>query len=130
MVHVAHAAQQDFWLTARIQDCKVATEKETASAKCFLRIHWQDIGFLAGIGDWTAGGNLEALRRSLDGGDQVYGMVGATSKDSCPFNIDVIFLNQISAERIDSLCWTKYDKQKGLVSVSACAIKPTTPVIR
>ena len=129
MVHVAHAAQADFWLTARIQDCKVATEKETASAKCFLKMYWHDIDFLGRIGDWTAGGDLEALRGTLDGGTQVYGMVGATSKDSCPFNIDVIFLNQISAARIDSLCWTKYDKQKGLVSVSACAIKPT-PVIR
>ena len=53
----------------------------------------------------------------------VYGMLDA-APDSFPINIDSIFLNQISAERITSLCWTMYDKEAGLVSVSGCESNP------
>ena len=59
----------------------------------------------------------------------VYGMVDA-APDSFPINIDAIFLNQISAERISSLCWTSYDKKAGLVSVSGCAVEPIPCVAR
>ena len=41
--------------------------------------------------------------------------------DSLPINIDSIFLNQISSERISSLCWIKYNKR--VVSVSGCAVE-------
>ena len=44
--------------------------------------------------------------------------------DSLPINIDSIFLNQISSERIGSLCWTKFDQKAGLVSVSGCKSNP------
>ena len=45
--------------------------------------------------------------------------------DSFPINIDAIFKNQISAERIASLCWIKYDNDAGLVSVSGCESNPS-----
>ena len=148
MVHVAHAAQADFWLTARIQDCKVATEKETASAKCFLKIHWEDDDFpnkiraekrkvpsTGDVAEQTKDLDLEKLAVDLEEGYHVYGMVDA-APDSFPINIDSIFLNQLSAERIASLCWTKYDKDAGLVSVSGagsrtqtlCSIKSNLPL--
>eukprot|EP00964_Phaeocystis_antarctica_P112760 scaffold76867_cov69-Phaeocystis_antarctica.AAC.4 len=66
----------------------------------------------------------------LERGDMVYGMLDA-APDSFPINIDSIFLNQVSAERIGGLCWTKYDKEAdetkgrpegGLVSVRGCAV--------
>ena len=68
---------------------------------------------------------LEKMAVDLEKGGVVYGMVDAAS-DSFPVNIDTMFSNQRSAERISSLCWTKYDKnavcgdEKGLVSVSGC----------
>ena len=66
---------------------------------------------------------LERLAVDLETGGMVYGMVDA-APDSFPINIDAIFHNQISSERIGSLCWTKYDKEKGLVSVSGCKSNP------
>ena len=151
MMHVAHAAQvemsvesssqkkdpKEFWLVAKIQDCKVTTVQETACAKCFLKIHWQDKDFPNKIRDekrplrngelaeQTKDLDLEKLAVDLEkkGRQPVYGMVDA-APDSFPINIDAIFLNQISAERISSLCWTKYDKDAGLVSVSGCAVDP------
>ena len=66
---------------------------------------------------------LEKMAVELEEGDMVYGMLDA-APDSFPINIDSIFLNQISAERITSLCWTKYDKKAGLVSVSGCESNP------
>lgn len=155
MMHVVvHAAQGNtpvkkaaekpkspFWLTALIQDCRVVTAQETASAKCFLKIHWQDPDFPQKIRDekrslinekcaeQTKDLDLEKLAVDLEKGDLVYGMVDA-APDSFPVNIKEIFLNQISSERIDSLCWTRYDMQKGVVSVSGCAAEPITPVAR
>ena len=55
----------------------------------------------------------------------MYGMVDA-APDSFPINIDSIFLNQLSAERIGSLCWTKFDEKKGLVSVSGAGSRTQT----
>ena len=66
---------------------------------------------------------LEKLAVDLETGGTVYGMVDA-APDSFPINIDAIFHNQISSERIGSLCWTKYDKKKGVVSVSGCKSNP------
>jgi hypothetical protein len=155
MMHVVvHAAQGNtpvkkaaekpkspFWLTALIQDCRVVTAQETASAKCFLKIHWQDPDFPQKIRDekrslingegaeQSKDLDLEKLAVDLEKGDLVYGMVDA-APDSFPVNIKEIFLNQISSERIDSLCWTQYDKEKGVVSVSGCAAEPITPVAR
>ena len=119
-----------FWLVANIQDCRVVTAQETASAKCFLKIHWQDPDFpqkirnekrflINGKGaEQTKDLDLETLAVDLEKGKPVYGMVDAAS-DSFPVNINEIFLNQISSERIGSLCWTQY--KKGVVSVSGCA---------
>ena len=53
----------------------------------------------------------------------VYGMLDA-APDSFPINIDAIFFNQISAERMASMCWTKFEKKTGLVSVSGCKSNP------
>ena len=66
---------------------------------------------------------LEKMVVQLERGDMVYDMVDA-APDSFPINIDAIFKNQISSERIASLCWTSYDKEKGLVSVSGCRSNP------
>ena len=160
MMHVVvHAAQGNtpvdtaarkpkaqFWLVAKIQDCRVVTTQETASAKCYLKIHWQDPTFIDKIraeqlvghkGEGHKGEmvnielnmKLEKLALDLENGELVYGMVDA-APDSFPVNIKEIFLNQISSERIDSLCWTQYDKEKGVVSVSGCAAEPITPVAR
>ena len=146
MMHVVvHAAQGNtpvdtaarkpkaqFWLVAKIQDCRVVTTQETASAKCYLKIHWQDPTFIDKIraeqlvghkGEGHKGEmvnielnmKLEKLALDLENGELVYGMVDA-APDSFPVNINEIFLNQISSERIDSLCWTMY--KKGVVSVS------------
>ena len=143
MMHVVvHAAQGNtpvdtaarkpkaqFWLVAKIQDCRVVTTQETASAKCYLKIHWQDPTFIDKIraeqrhlingarAEQTEDLDLEKLVVGLKEGDLVYGMVDA-APDSFPVNINEIFLNQINSERIDSLCWTQYDKEKGVVSVS------------
>jgi len=128
----------EFWLVAKIEDCKVVTAQETASAKCFLKFHWQDAVFLDKIRDEKLarlGGEgfaeiesnlkLERLAVDLAKGEMVYGMVDATA-DHFPINIDAIFANQISAERLSSLGWTKYDKEKGVVSVSiAPALEPS-----
>ena len=65
------------------------------------------------------------MAAELERGDMVYGMLDA-APDSLPINIDSIFLNQISAERIGGLCWTSYDMKKGVVSVSGCAVEPIT----
>ena len=153
MMHVVvHAAQGNtpvkkaaekpkspFWLVAKIQDCRVVTAQETASAKCFLKIHWQDPTFIDKIraeqrhlingarAEQTEDLDLEKLVVGLKEGDLVYGMVDA-APDSFPVNINEIFLNQISSERIGSLCWTQY--KKGVVSVSGCAAEPITPVAR
>ena len=130
------APKPEFWLVANIQDCRVTTVQETACAKCFLKIHWQDDDFLTKIRDekrklpntdnfaeQSKDLDLEKLAVDLETGGLVYGMVDV-APDSFPINIDAIFLNQISAERISSLCWTKYDKDAGLVSVSGCAVDP------
>ena len=69
---------------------------------------------------------LEKMVVELEEGDMVYGMLDA-APDSLPINIDSIFLNQISAERIGGLCWTKYDQEKGVVSVSGCQSNPYIP---
>ena len=53
----------------------------------------------------------------------VYSMLDA-APDSFPINIDFIFKNQISSERIGSLCWTKFDEEADLVSVSGCKSNP------
>ena len=123
---------------ATIQDCRVVTAQETASAKCFLKIHWQDDDFLAKIRDeklrlstgqvaeTDRNMKLEKLAVGLEAGDRVYGKIDAAS-DSFPINIDRIFQNQISSERISSFCWTAYDKDEGVVSVSGCAVEPVTP---
>ena len=66
---------------------------------------------------------LEKLAVGLEAGDRVHGMIDAAS-DSFPINIDRIFQNQISSERISSFCWTKYDKVEGVVSVSGCTVEP------
>ena len=145
MVHAVHAAQVDmsvesssqkkdpkeFWLVAKIQDCKVTTVQETASAKCFLKIHWQDDDFPEKIraekllpeAASREDMKLEKMAVGLENGDLVYGMLDA-APDSFPINIDSIFLNQISSNRIGGLCWTKYDKDSGVVSVSGCAVEP------
>ena len=131
--------ESKFWLVALIQDCRVLTAQETASAKCWLKIHWQDGAFPDKIRDekrklpntdnfaeQSKDLDLEKLAVDLETGGLVYGMVDV-APDSFPINIDAIFLNQISAERISSLCWTKYDK--GIVSVSGCEWNPN-PVDR
>jgi len=135
----AEEPKHQFWLVAKIQDCRVVTAQETASAKCFLKIHWQDPDFPKKIRDekrflstkkgaeQTKDLDLEKLAVDLEKGRLVYGMVDA-APDSFPVNIKEIFLNQISSERIDSLCWTMY--KKGVVSVSGCAAEPITPVAR
>ena len=147
--HVVRAAQgqppelssqkpkYEFWLVAHIQDCKVVTAQETASAKCFLKFHWQDKDFLTkvraeklepssdGFAEIESNLKLERLAVDLAKGGMVYGMVDATA-DHFPLNIDAIFANQISAERFSSLGWTKYDNEKGVVSVSiAPAVEPS-----
>ena len=139
---VEKAAKKPFWLVAKIQDCRVVTAQETASAKCFLKIHWQDAAFIQKIrnkkrrfpgslefAEQSKELDLETLAVALENGELVYGMVDA-APDSFPVNIKEIFLNQISSERIDSLCWTQYDEKKGVVSVSGCAAEPITPVAR
>ena len=143
MMHVAHVAQGEmtlkpkskFWLVAKIQDCRVLTAQETASAKCWLKIHWQDDAFpdkiraekrplsTGEVAEQTKDLDLEKLAVDLEKGGLVYGMVDA-APDSFPINIDAIFLNQISSERISSLGWTSYDKEKGVVSVSRCESNP------
>jgi hypothetical protein len=137
----AKEPKHQLWIVAKIQDCRVVTAQETASAKCFLKIHWQDPDFIDKIraeqlvGDKGEMVNIEPnlklrkLEVDLKKGELVYGMVDA-APDSFPVNIKEIFLNQISSERIDSLCWTRYDMQKGVVSVSGCAAEPITPVAR
>ena len=143
--HVVRAAQgqppklssQKFWLVAKIQDCKVVTAQETASAKCFLKFHWQDKDFLTkvraeklepssdGCAEIESNLKLERLAVDLAKGGMVYGMVDATA-DHFPLNIDAIFANQISAERFSSLGWIKYNNEKGVVSVSiAPAVEPS-----
>ena len=131
--HVVRAAQgqppelssqkpkYEFWLVAHIQDCKVVTAQETASAKCFLKFHWQDKDFLDKVrgekrfflngekAEQTKDLDLEKLAVDLEDGEMVYGMVDA-APDSFPLNIDEIFLNQITAERMASLCWTMFNK--------------------
>ena len=118
-----------------MQDCKVVTAQETACAKCFLKIHWEDDDFPEKIraekrslstgkdAEQTKDLDLEKLAVDLEMGGLVYGMLDA-APDSFPINIDSIFLNQISSERIASLCWTRYDKREGIVSVSGCAVEP------
>ena len=138
----AKEPKHHFWLVAHIQDCRVVTAQETASAKCFLKIHWQDPTFIDKIrnnkrrlpgslefAEQSKELDLEKLAVDLEKGRLVYGMVDA-APDSFPVNINEIFLNQISSERIDSLCWTQYDEKKGVVSVSGCAAEPITPVAR
>ena len=132
---VAKVYEVEFWLSATIQDCRVDTSQETASAKCFIMMHWHDNDFLNKIrAEMLVGksneyletdGNmkLENLAQELDEGQPVYGMVDAAPL-SFPINIDSMFLNQISAERIDGICWTKYDIRQGVVSVSGCAVEP------
>ena len=93
--------------------------QESACAKCFLKLHWIDPTFL----DKIRAEDLEKMARELKRGDTVYAMLDA-APDSLPINIDSIFLNQISAERIGGMCWTEYDEKKGLVSVS-CAVERT-----
>jgi len=127
----AKEPKHHFWLVAHIQDCRVVTAQETASAKCFLKIHWQDPDFIDKIrnekrmfpgslecAEQSKELDLEKLAVDLEKGRLVYGMVDA-APDSFPVNINEIFLNQISSERIGSLCWTQY--KKGVVSVSGCA---------
>ena len=120
--------ERELWLSATIQDCKVVTTQETASAKCFLKIHWQDKDFPEKIRAEKllpdeAGSRedmkLEKMAVGLEKGELVYGMLDA-APDSFPINIDAIFLNQISSERISGLCWNSYDKEKGVDSVSGC----------
>ena len=123
--------ESKFWLVALIQDCRVLTAQETASAKCWLKIHWQDGAFPdkiraekrplsnGDVAEQTKDLDLEKLAVDLKKGGEVYGMVDAAT-DSFPVNINAIFLNQICSERIASLCWTKYDEKKGVVSVSGC----------
>ena len=69
---------------------------------------------------------LEKMAVELEMG--VYTVYGQSmldaAPDSFPINIDAIFLNQISSERISSLGWTKYDKAAGIVSVSGCESNP------
>ena len=128
--------ERELWLVANIQDCRVVTTQETASAKCFLKIHWQDDDFLAKVraekrklpgtdnfAELSKDLDLEKLAVDLERGDMVYDMVDA-APDSFPVNINEIFLNQISSERIGSLCWTKYDQDEGVVSVSGCESNP------
>ena len=105
---------------------------------CFLKLHWIDPTFLDKIraeqrklidrpdevAQHTKDLDLEKMARELKRGDTVYGMLDA-APDSLPINIDSIFLNQISAERIGGMCWTKYDEKKTLVSVSGCAVERT-----
>ena len=121
--------------------------QETASAKCFLKLHWLDKDFPNKIraeqrtlidpkderAQQTKDLDLEKMAVELERGDMVYGMLDA-APDSFPINIDSIFHNQISAERIGGLCWTSYDKyagegrpEPGLVSVSDCTVEPVTP---
>ena len=108
----------------------------TASAKCFLKLHWIDKTFLGEIraekrkvpstgkdAEQTKDLDLEKLAVDLEEGAMVYGMLDA-APDSFPINIDAIFFNQISAERMASMCWTKFDKKTGLVSVSGCKSNP------
>ena len=140
MVHVAHmqiqrkkvTKERELWLSARIQDCKVVTTQETASATCYLKIHWQDKDFLKKVRDEKLlpeeaasreDMKLEKMAVDLEKGNTVYSMVDAVP-DSFPINIDLIFKNQISSERIASLCWTSYDKDKGVFSVSGWAVEP------
>ena len=124
--------ERELWLSATIQDCKVVTTQETASAKCFLKIHWQDKDFpnkiraeklLPDAAASRKDMKLEKLAVDLEDGGMVYGMLDA-APDSFPINIDSIFLNQISSERIGGLCWTKYDEKTGVVSVSGCPSNP------
>ena len=121
--------ERELWLSATIQDCKVVTTQETASAKCFLKIHWQDPVFLDKIRAEKLSETsrkdmqLEKMAVDLEEGDLVYGMLDA-APDSFPINIDSIFLNQISSERIGGLCWNSYNKEEGVVSVSGCAVEP------
>ena len=114
--------------------------QETASAKCFLKLHWIDKDFPNKIraeqrtlidpkderAQQTKDLDLEKMAVELERGDVVYGVLDA-APGSFPINVDLIFLNQISAERIASLCWIKYDEEAdetrgqpeaGLVSVS------------
>ena len=121
----------------------MVTAQETASAKCFLKLHWIDAAFPDKIraeqrtlikslepAQQTKDLDLEKMAVDLEAGELVYGMLDA-APDSFPINIDAIFSNQISAERIGGLCWTKYDAEAdeakgrpkaGLVSVSGCAV--------
>ena len=123
----------------------MVTAQETASAKCFLKLRWIDTTFpqkireekrkipsTGNIAEQTKDLDLEKLAVELERGDTVYGMLDA-APESFPININAIFLNQISFERIDSLCWTKYDAQAdetkerpkaGLVTVSGCISNP------
>ena len=68
---------------------------------------------------------LEKMAVELEMGNLVNGMLDAAPAiASFPINIDSTFLNQISSERIASLCWTRYDEREGVVSVSGCAVEP------
>ena len=131
----ATKVEREFWLVAGLQDCTVNTAQETASAKCYLKIHWIDEAFPDKIreekrslstgkfAEQSKDLDFEKLAKDLEEGEMVYGMVDA-APDSFPVNIDSIFSNQRSAERIASLCWISYDKKKGLVSVSGCESNP------
>ena len=111
----------------------------------YLKLHWLDTNFPEKIraeqrtlidprcerAQQTKDLDLEKMAVELERGDVVYGVLDA-APGSFPINVDLIFLNQISAERIASLCWIKYDEEArdetrgqpegGLVSVSGCAV--------
>ena len=103
---VKKAAKKPFWLVAKIQDCRVVTAQETASAKCFLKIHWQDPDFPQKIRDekrslingkgaeQTKDLDLEKLAVDLEKGDLVYGMV-----DAAPHSFPVNMVCNISGYR-------------------------------
>ena len=105
----------------------------TATAKCFLKLHWQDDSFLTTlqqkIKEEKAANAEERLVSDLGAGKLVKGMQAAGSTSLItgllPVNINLLFQNQVKVDVIDSLCWTKYIKpkggvEKGLVSVSGC----------
>ena len=101
-------------------------------------MHWQDSDFPAKIraeklhlstgeiAETDLNMRLEKQAVDLEKGGRVYGMLDAAT-DSFPINIDSIFVNQISSERIGGLCWNSYNKEKGVVSVSGCQSNPYIP---
>ena len=75
--------ERELWLSATIQDCKVVTTQETARAKCFLKIHWQDNAFPEKIRDEKLLPDeaasredlkLEKMAVDLEKGGMVYGI--------------------------------------------------------